>query len=529
MKRAKSILFGIIAVSLFFLLVEFISRFFIFPGSYSFIERRIIEQDLAQNKSKGEFRIFLFGESTMHGHYLYPYSTIDKWLKLYLKDLLPENVSGRVTITNFGRWGSDSDFTAAAFTDTVRYRPDLAVIYSAHNDFCLFGNRRELFARKSWIDRIEEFGKELPKHSAFLNAFNRLVIRSKIARDKIREAGSNKLNSWYPDDDKDPAIRDEDILYMNSGGFNKLKAGFEKNMRRIIDVARRHSIPVVFLEGVAKWKGYEPVLSIHDRAIGKDALAEWTRISADADEALAGKHYGEALSLYNRCLALDASYAMTYYRIGECFEGSGDPKKANEYYSMANDHDRFAIRAPSTVNKFYEALRGAEAKGVFIIPTQKLFEDRSPDGIIDDTLVGDQIHPTVEGQALIALALTALIYEKDLLAPKAEWRWDRLKPAGEMKKELMLDKDGELETHLALAGYVKRKYGKAAEFLKKAYALNSDSVFVKSWLAWTYWKLGEKAKAMDLYRQLQRSAPDQASAFLEKNPMIEKELEGAAP
>lgn len=524
MSRLKNIQFSIIAIIIFFALAELISRLFVFPGAHSFIERRIMEQTLTQKKDKDEFRVLLLGESTMQGLYLYPYSTIDKWLKLYLNDLLPENVSSRVTVTNFGRIGASSEFITKSFIDTIRYKPDLAVFYIANNDFCLYGNRREFFAHKSLKDMIEEFGVELPKHSAFLNAFNRLVIRSKMKRNKIREAQSSKLNNWYPEDDSGPVIRDDDILYMNSDKYNMIKTNFENSIKKIIDAAQRHSIPIIFLESVARWKEYEPVRSIHDTTIGKDTLAEWTRISFEADRALANKAYAEALNLYNSCLTLDPLYAITYYRIGECYEGLNDPKKANEYYSTANDYDRYPIRAPSSVNLFYETFRGAEAKKIFIIPTQKLFESQSPDGIVRENLIGDQIHPSIDGQALIALAIARLICEKDLLAPKAQWRWGQLRPVAEMKKDLKLDKNGELETHLALATYVKRDYIKAAELLEKAYVLKKDSVFINSWLAWTYWKMGELDKAAAIYRELYRERPSLAAPFFKKHPDIEKLL-----
>lgn len=516
----KKIIFSIITVAIFFGCVELVSRILFVPGSCNYIERRIIEQNLRLHKKRNEFRIFLYGESTMHGHYLYPYSTIDIWLKLYLKDLLPESESSRVNVTNFGRYGADSNFIVDAFIDTIRYKPDLAVFYAAHNDFCLFGNRREIVSGRSFGEAVEDIGKELPKKSAFLNAITRITILAKMRKSKAASAASNKLNAWYPEE-AEAVIDDRDLLYIYSDQFNKIRESFEKNIERAIAAAARHSVPVVFLESVAKWKGYEPVRSIHGTGVEAEQLAEWQKIFSAAQSAMAGKHYDEALSLYKRCLDLDSSYALTYYRMGQCYEELNDRDNANKYYSLGNDYDRYPIRAPSTVDQFYERLRkNGSAKGVFFVPTRKIFESRSPNGIITDELIGDQIHPSVDGQAIIALAIAEVMYENGMVAPKSSWRWDRLRPVEVMKKDLRLDNDGEVEVYLALAGYVKRDYAKAAQFLNKALALKKDSIFIRSWLAWAYWKLGDKDRAIALYSELSRENPVLAEPFLKKYPAI---------
>ena len=54
------------------------------PGASRFAERIIIKQHLTLKKPKGEFRIFAFGESTMHGAHYAPVSSPAQWLEKYL-------------------------------------------------------------------------------------------------------------------------------------------------------------------------------------------------------------------------------------------------------------------------------------------------------------------------------------------------------------------------------------------------------------------------------------------------------------
>ncbi len=528
MKIFKNISFAIIAVILFFAIAEGMSRIFIFPGSYDFIERRAIEQNLPQHKGKDEFRIQLYGESTMHGCALYPYSTIDKWIRLYIKDLLPEKIAKRVTVTNFARLGSSSAFTTSAFIETTPYRPDLAVFYMAHNDFAQVVNRRPRPAHKPLKETIEDFTESLPKHSSFCNVINGLIIRAKIAINMRLDKRSGEADSWYADEDDAPRIAASDLLYPGSPQFNTILKNFEDNVEKVISAAKARSIPVVFLEGVSRWRGFGLGMPMHDPSLKSAALEEWNKNFTGAEAIFSEGRYPDAIKLYNKCIELDPFYAMTYYRIAECHEGLREFGEANEFYVLANDRDCFPIRGPSAVNRFYESLRASHMQGVYIIKTQSLFEKQSPNGIVDGTLISDQVHPTIKGQALIALMIVKIIYDNDLLASKGQWRWDRLRTVEEMQKDLGLDKEAEFRINLASANYVKRYYPKALEFLENALALEPGSIFAKSWLAWTYWKAGDKNKALGLYRQLDKDVPAAAAKFFERHPEIKKEMQPAA-
>lgn len=526
MTTYKKIFFSIIAVILFFGLAELVARQFIFPGSYDYIERRIIEHGLTQHKKPGEFRIFLYGESTMHGGPLYPRSVIGKWLRLYLTDLLPEGAMRNVTIVNFGRMGANSQFITNSFLETVRYKPDLAIFYTVHNDFCLLDTRLSLISKKSWMQRIEDFCGNLPKRSSFLNLFNRQMIRMKIERNKIRDIRLNTEDPWYAESDTPEYYKNEvNLLRPGSSQFKRITENFENNVNKIIETARRSNVPVIFFEGLSRWKGYEPIRSLHGATFTRDMLLSWEGYFSKAENLFARKEYGNALTLYLRCVNIDPTYALSYYRIAECYERLGEYDKVNKYYVLANDNDYFPIHAPSLVNRFYESIRTSDIKNIDIIQTQKLFEENSSNGIVDENLVIDQIHPTPEGQALMALEITKVMYKNNLITPRQNWRWDRLRSADELKKTLDPNKESVFHVYTATASYLAKHYFEAAKFLEKALTIKPDSVLVRSWLAWTYWKMGELGKAVILYRELYKEKPLLASEFFKKHPYIKEAVE----
>ena len=522
-------------VAAFFAVAEGVSRLFIPPGSYDFIERRAIEQDLAHKKAKDEYRILFYGESTMHGNQLYPKSTIDKWLKLYLAELLPENTASRVTTTNFGRLGGGSEFIANSFVETIPYKPDLAIFYMAHNGFTLVPQRRELFTPKTLGFKIEKVADNMFKKSSFINILKRAYIRHKINQKRRSAEKEKAADKWYVES-PGRYYSDEELLNPQSEKFDAVRENFERNADRIVEAAKKHGIPMIFFEAVAKWKGYEPVESVHDASLTGKSLKEWDRIFKKGEEAFKNNAFPVALDYYSHALLLDEDYALTFYRIAECHEALGNSKEANRYWVLSNDKDHFPIRAPSCVNKFYEEVRGENKGKAYVIRTQEIFEENSTNGIIDDELVLDPIHPTMKGQALMALEIARVIYEQGLLAPKSEWAWgeivcnDKDSRAGlnlpyylYLRNKLGIDKNFEFTMYLTSAQYVEKRYDKAAEFLEKAVRIKPSSVFAKSWLAWAYWNMGEKERAGKLYRELYAQSPELTEKFLLEHPEIKKE------
>ena len=520
--KIKYPVFSLAAAVLFFTLAEIVCRvFFVYPGACDFIERRVIEQGLTKYKPNGEFRIFLYGESTMQGDALYPKSTVEKWIAIYLKDLLGQDVAKKVKIYNLARLGSNSHFISQSFLSTIAYKPDLAVFYTSHNDFVQLDNRHSDFDPQplAFGDKgyLKHLGRRFIRQSAFLSQMNRLYVRFKVERHQRRDRFKKEESLTIETQDKfyNPSY---DTINHDSYVFRTIFANWIRNVNRIVHAARRRHVSVIFLEGVSNFKEYEPNESVHHDSLSPSNLAEWEDAHRKAEEAFSHQDYRAALEFYRKCLEIDPEYALTYYRLGQCQENLSEFDKANDYYQTANDKDRVPLRVPSEVNRFYDSVGRANLPDVFIIQTQKLFEKYSANGIADSNLLLDTMHPTIEGQALMALEIVELIYDKGLVAPKEFWHWNDLGPTGDYEKELGLDKDFEFNLYLKKAVFVGRFYDKAIEYSKKALTIKPDSIDAKRQLAWTYWRKGDVDEAMRLYDEIYQKDPDVFEQIMRAQP-----------
>ncbi len=517
----KNVLFSLVTTLLFFSLVEAVcSVFFVRPGARDFIERRILEQGLTRWKSDDEIRIFFYGESTIQGDALYPRSTIDLWVKAYLDDLLKEGAPKRVRVFNFGRLGCNSRFILDSFEETLPYKPDLAVFYSVHNDFVQLDNRHTNFDQKP--PRFGEKGftsraaREFVKRSAFLSEANRLKVRYKIERSKRRDA--LKRAELPMIERKEKTYNPEyDALDQRSPVFKTILRRWRQNVQKIVHIAEERRIPVIFLSGVSDFKSYHPNESVLSAALSKDELRAWDAAFRGAEASRLAGDAAAAARLYRRALRIDAEYAMAYYRLGQCEERLGRYRRANRCYLLANEKDRVPLRAPSEVREFYSALEALGLPDVTVARTQKLFEEHSRNGIVDGDLMLDTMHPTVDGQALMALAIVKSLYARSFL-PAEWWNWNKLRSIEKLKEGFDLDDDFQFLVYLNKACYIGRFYDKAIEYSNKALELRPNSSEAKRSLAWAYWRRGDEEKAVDIYRELIESAPAELADVFKQNP-----------
>lgn len=524
MPKLKHVIFYCIIFALGFGLVEGVSRIVSVPGSYEYIERCGINQGLTPRKPRDEFRIFLFGESTMHGSHLHPQSTIQKWIDIYLDNLLDPEDAERVRVVNFARLGAASEFIADGFVDMVGFKPDVAVFYSAHNDFIIRGVREGMDQPVPFGERMEDGFKNFCKQFAFFSGVKRAALKVKLERRRKRKPkpdGRTIKEEWY-DEPKGNIhyTASRDLLISNGEMFKRVETQWQQNIARIIEKGQKKNIPIVFYNAISRMKDYAPFESRNSPDFSEDQLTEWKRQFEEAENDFDREDYGKARDLYEQLLKIDDHYALIHFRLGQLAEIDRQYDVAYNYYKKANDLNYYPIRAPSVINAYYQDLAGQRRDDVYVLDSDRLFREQSANGLVDGELVFDQIHPTVRGQALMALQLLELIYEQELFVAKDRWHWDRLKSFEELAQQIDITDDHRFFIYVYSARFVSDYYGHAEKFLKKGLAIKPDSLAAQTRLAWTYWKMGERAQALKMYRELREQYPDQAAEFFKRQPEV---------
>lgn len=485
-----------------------------FPqGTSDFIERAILQQKLELRKPAGQYRIFVYGESTVHGAGYAPTSSPVKWLDAYLRDFLP----GRdIKVINFGRMGEGSDFIAQAFSDTLQYKPDLAIFYLGHNTF--FPSSR--------VDSVKK------NEARFSYRLKRLFGKSRLISAVIRQNIKFKIQRHAKETQDvmgDPRIEVTSFPFGKENTNVTLPGGplcqeniryFKENIERIIKTGETNRVPVIFMKPVCNLKNYPPNFSYHLKALSSDELTQWDAFYRRGQEAAQRKDDLQAIEFFEKALAIDPTYADLSFRLGQLYFQKGEIAKAKLFFEQARDTDGVIRRAPRSILDVYDDL--VRVKQIHYFDTEKAFLPKIPGGILGWPLIEDNVHFSVEGQALAGRALADEIAQNNWIAPRSEWRFDRERAQAEISKELGITDETIFRNYCSVISYLGHRYDERLEFGQRAQAIFPDHPIALRQLAWGYWLTGKKDKALEVYNRLGEKNPSALDIVFLAQPEVKQ-------
>src|SRR3989338_9649250 len=257
----------VLSTLILFAILEVIFRLFGSPqGADDFVEIIAMREHLAHKKPNGEFRIFTYGESTMHGAQYGPTSSPARWLEAYLEDFLPRK---NIRVVNFARLGRGSHFTYQTFRDTLFYQPDMAIFYMGHNSF-LSGERKDEidFKERNWVYLI----RSSIQKSRFISFVYRQQVKQRMKRKTKRaedRMGHEIIETTPRDVRSAKPVLKTDPFYAENLEF------FRQNVEKIIKLAGKYDIHLIFLKPVSNLKDFPPIESVHSKQLTPEKLGAW--------------------------------------------------------------------------------------------------------------------------------------------------------------------------------------------------------------------------------------------------------------
>ena len=505
----KSILQIFLSTLILFIFLEVVFRFIGVPGSSDFVEKIVIRENLTPKKSEGEIRIFTYGESTMHGAQYGPVASPAKWLDIYLRDYLPGK---NIRLINFSRIGRGSDFILKTFRDTLVYQPDLAIFYLGHNDF-LHGNRKDhVVAKKSKpAYRI----KQILKKSYFLSSLHRLLLRW-----KVRIKGETEVDKIEYDTIETPptGIGIENATPHTEPFYWENIEFLRNNLVQMIRLGKKRNLPLLFYKPVSNLKDFAPFHSMHLKELTPEELEEWERLYAQGQEFEKQGKRSEALKAYLRAYTIDDTYADLSFRLGKFYLKELNTSKARRFFEEARDNDTIIFRATRDILDLFMELQ--EEGDLILIDTEEALRDTVPGGILGEPIIEDNVHFSLQGQALIAQAAALEIAKRGWIAPERSFRWNNIRPFDTLVEEIGIDEDFLLSVYLKMVNYFGSRFENRIRFAKKALELDPLNSRALRYLAWTYWLMGEREEAIAIYRNLALLSPEALEEVFQAQPEI---------
>ncbi|MGE5847606.1 MAG: hypothetical protein ACM34O_12830 [Ignavibacteria bacterium] len=314
---------------------------------YSDIPYNYFNQFKSQ-KSPGALRIFLIGEASLAG---WPYSTTHSIGKLIETKVEKFAAGKNFEVITISFAGFNSFHAAEIIPQTLRFQPDLIILYLGHNEF--YGYKGS-----------SAFG--LSKLLTF-NMLENLLLNIGVRKSFKYDTKTDDFELLQP------LSSDEKFIYNFGNEYDNTLKNFNENIFRIAELCCKHKVELIFTD---------PADNILQPPLGIYSISN--QPGADI--------------IYN-------SARMALHR-------DGNENEAEKLFRQSTELDAFRLRVPFGFSSDLRKI--AENSSLTIADVKGAFSRFSPNHIPGDDLFADYIHPNLAGLDIIAAEYSRLILDKIL-------------------------------------------------------------------------------------------------------------------
>jgi len=367
-----------------------------------------LQRFAAQKPAEGR-RIFCLGGSTTYGHPYADSTSFCGWLRELLRAADPSHTW---EVVNAGGISYASYRVALLMEELARYEPDLFVVLSGHNEF---------LERRTYAEVIET-PAALRGLAAWLSRTRTYTaLGSAISALRHRAPRGAPARSELPGEVQ--ALLDDSVgleVYTRDDALTaQIVAHYRFNLARMHGIARAAGAEIVFATPPSNLRDFSPFKSEPMAGLAPADAQRVAELSAQAGRDVAGARFEAALATLDAALALDPRRADLHFLRGRALHGLGRHADARRSFVRARDEDVAPLRALSVIEN---AVRETAATtGAPLVDFTALLDARAPDGIPGDDLFLDHVHPTVEANRALALALFDLLIARGVVSPRPGW------------------------------------------------------------------------------------------------------------
>ncbi|MHC4180080.1 MAG: tetratricopeptide repeat protein, partial [Planctomycetota bacterium] len=476
-------------------------------------------QHFPKTKPTGTYRIFCLGGSTTYGR---PYNDLTSfcgWLRAFLPEADP---SRQWELINAGGISYASYRVAMLSEELVRYEPDLLIIYTGQNEFL----ERRTYPRLINTPRpVRGLGALLSRTRTYT-----IVKRAvdPLAGIEDHDAGASRKRELLEGEVNtilDAAVGPKD--YHRDDQFQKqVLDHYRYNLVRTIHVARSVGAEVMLVTPASNLLHCWPFKSEHRPGLTDDELTRWQALFDRAEKAYAAGQWQQALTALDQAMTVDGRYAHLHYLRGRTLYELGRYRQAKIALERARDEDVCPLRALGPMPRIVAEV--AADWDVPLVDFADLVEDRSDHGIPGENLFLDHVHPTIDGNRLLASAILDKMVRQRIVSPARDWN-DRAIARVTQSVESRLD----LRAHAtALRNLAKvlswaGKLEEARKLATKAAELVPDDAVAHFQLGVCAEGRGDLARAAVHYRRALEVAPNFAKAHTNLGSVLQQSGETA--
>ena len=344
-----------------------------------------------KQKPAGVYRVFVLGGSAAAG---WPHPETERfstYMDTCLAHIYPHK---NIEIINCSAHGFASYRVHEVFHQLIDYQPDAVIVWSGNNEF--LENQR--FTTSTFHQIVNGLSKQIRIVQVVKNA----LPTKQLSGDKIKVA-----NSFWK-----KAQQESLELCSNPELAEKVRQVYHQSMDGIAREAADNNIEVLLFAVPVNLRDWQPTVS-HFNLNGSDSV-RWANSCESGRLALNAINYIAAVAHFNKTISMDSLHAMSHFYLAKSLEGLNDTTLALQEYLLAKDLDYNPFRAISDFNSSVRQIADLYAN-VTLFDAERYFQQVAHKGIPGFDLFLDYVHPTREGNMLLASKLSESIGNENLL------------------------------------------------------------------------------------------------------------------
>lgn len=356
------------------------------------------EDSFATKKSAGEFRIFVFGGSTVQGN---PFS-IETSFPSYLQIALEKADSSHPwKVVNCGGVSYASYRLFPIMQECLAYEPDLFIFCEGHNEFLedvSYASVREAPAAVSTafslLNRLRSF-----------RLLRSILLR--FSREHTSTDDSDSIDTLRP-----VLTTDVDTLLDHDGGFAAyhrddshaatVVAHFRTNLHRMAKMCEQHSLPLLMILPPSNLSDCPPFKAAYSESLTESDRSRIGELLKQAHQVAANEPM-HAISLVEEATQIDPRYAVAWYELGHLQLAARDFSAADRSFRRARDEDVCPLRMTTPLEVAMQQV--VDANYLPFLNAHELLQSQTIHGVVGDNMLVDHVHPSFRGHEDIAIAI----------------------------------------------------------------------------------------------------------------------------
>ena len=357
------------------------------------------EDSFSVTKAQGEFRIFVFGGSTVQGNPFSIETSFPTYLQIALEKADP---SHSWKVINCGGVSYASYRLLPIMQECLAYEPDLFLFCEGHNEF--LEDVSYAAVRKVPTAVSTTFG--------LLNRFRTFRIMRTCVHN-LTQGRSLSDNSESSTDRRPVLTADVDTLLDHDGGFavyhrdevhaTTVVSHFRSNLQRMADLCRQYSVPLLMILPPSNLSDCPPFKPEFSESLSESDRGNVVELLKQARQMVAGRP-AEAIAIAERVTQIDPGYALGWYELGHLQLAARDYTAAESSFRRARDEDVCPLRMTTPLEKTMQQV--VNENHLPILNAHDLLKARTTNGIVGDNVLVDHVHPSFRGHEDIAIAIT---------------------------------------------------------------------------------------------------------------------------